>query len=314
MTTADHEPSRDDREDFSAYRATVSQAVVALDVHAEDPDAFRGGLDVVQTGDIHLFTVNAGAHAVHRTEPLIAKAPQHYLKFTLVDAGQGLIVQDGRDTAVRAGDMAVYDTDKPYSLVFDDEIRMSIVMFPKDLLDIPAELLGRITATRFDGTSGVAAVVRPYLASLTQQLATVDAHVAHRLLRTAFDMVGTLLEAELGDATLTTEHGELRRRILTFIDEHLTEVDLGPTAIAAAHFISVRHLHALFREQGTTVSALIRSRRLERCHEELTSPGHATESVSKIALNNGFLDPAHFSRTFRRHFGVPPSSLRPQPR
>ncbi len=40
--------------------------------------------------------------------------------------------------------------------------------------------------------------------------------------------------------------------------------DLPPGAIAAAHHISVRHLHTLFRVSGVTVSDHVRHRRLER--------------------------------------------------
>ena len=299
-----------DLEDFVSYRATVSRAVVALDVRAEDPDRFRGRLEAGITGDIHLFSVDANAHAVHRTPALIAGAPQRYFKFSLIERGTGMIVQDGRETTLRPGDMAVYDTDKPYSLVFDDDIRMSIVMFPRELLDIPSDLLSRITAMRLDGANGVGAMIRPYLSTLTHQIGEVDGHIARRLFRTAFDMVGTLLESELGSATTATSHDDLMRRILDYIDEHLAEPDLNPSQIAAAHFISVRHLHALYSDQGSTVSTVIRARRLDRCYDDLVNPVLATRSVTSIALENGFVDAAHFSRTFRAHFGVPPSSVR----
>src|SRR6478609_38214 len=118
FSTQDALPAPADLLDFSAYRATVSRAVVSLDVHAGDPDGFRGRLETGTTGDIHVFDITADEHAVHRTPALVARAPQHYFKFTVVEQGDGLIVQEGRETALRAGDMTVYDTDKPYSLLF----------------------------------------------------------------------------------------------------------------------------------------------------------------------------------------------------
>ncbi|GAA1972593.1 helix-turn-helix domain-containing protein [Microbacterium pumilum] len=297
--------------DFDSYRATVSEAVVALDVHTEHPEEFQGRLDAGTAGDIHVFDIWADEHAVHRTPALVARAPQHFFKFTLVEHGGGMIVQEGRETALQSGDMTIYDTDKPYSLLFDDAVRMSIVMFPKELLDIPAETLGRLTAIRLDGSSGVGAMIRPFVSSLARQVTEVDGHVARRLFRTAIDMVGTLLEANLASALSTGTHDVLVRRILDYIDEHLSVPQLSPAQIAAAHFISVRHLHALFSDQGTTVSTVIRTRRLERCYDELVNPLCAARSVTAIGLENGFVDPAHFSRTFRAHFGVSPSSVRP---
>lgn len=296
---------------FTAYRHAVSNAVVALDVHTADDQRFRGSLGASVAGDIHVFDIGADSHSVHRTPGLISRAPQQYFKFSLIEHGSGLIVQDGREISLRAGDMAIYDTDRPYSLLFDDTMRMSVVMFPKVMLDIPAETVGRLTATRLDGAGGVGAMIGPYVASLARGAAELDGHVARRMFRTAVDMVGTLVEASLGrDGTSTDAHGTLLRRMLDYIDENLSDSELSPGQIAAAHFVSVRHLHAVFNEQGTTVSTVIRSRRLERCYDALVDPQQAHRSITAVATAHGFVDAAHFSRTFRAHFGVPPSSVR----
>jgi AraC-like DNA-binding protein len=296
---------------FTAYRHAVSNAVVALDVHSEQAASFRGALDVSVAGDIHVFGIEADGHGVNRTPRLISRAPQQYVKFSLIERGAGFIVQDGREIALRAGDMAIYDTDRPYSLLFDETMRMSVVMFPKGMLPLPADAIGRLTATRLDGSAGVGAMIGPYLASLARGAGDLDAHVARRLFRTAVDMVGTLLESHLGPvATSTDVQSTLLRRVLDHIDDHLSDSELSPGQIAAAHFVSVRHLHALFNEQGSTVSTVIRTRRLERSYDMLVDPQQAHRSVAEVAHANGFVDAAHFSRTFRAHFGVPPSTVR----
>ncbi|MEV6342924.1 helix-turn-helix transcriptional regulator [Actinoplanes sp. NPDC051851] len=78
---------------------------------------------------------------------------------------------------------------------------------------------------------------------------------------------------------------------------------LGSAAVAAAHHISVRRLHQLFRHEPLTVAAQIRHDRLERCRDDLAA-GRGT--VSAIAARWGFGDPAHFSRLFRAAYGCPP--------
>ncbi|WP_191089338.1 AraC-like ligand-binding domain-containing protein [Microbacterium radiodurans] len=297
--------------DLDPFRNAVGEAVVNLDVRARDPESFRGALRGQAAGDVHVLTVAAAAHSVHRTESLIRGAAQHYFKFSLIEAGTGMIVQDGRETTLRAGDMTFYDTDRPYSLICEDDTRMSIVMFPKDLLALPSDRLARMTATRLGTDSPVGSLVRPYLASLSGQVRDLDAHTARRLSRTAVDMVATLVEEGMGAAASSSAHESLRSRVLGYIDENLASPELSPPAIAAAHYISVRHLHALFNDQGTTVSTVIRNRRLERCYDELIDPRGVDRSVTSIALANGFVDAAHFSRTFRAHYGVPPSGIRP---
>lgn len=296
---------------FLDYRHAVSRAVVALDVTAPEQDRFSGAIDATVAGDIHVFAIHADRHGVHRTPGLISRAPQQYFKFSRIERGSGMIVQDGRETALRSGDMALYDTDRPYSLLFDDTVQMSVVMFPKVLLDIPAEDTSRVTATRLNASGALGEMVGPYLDSLAGGAHHLDSRIARRMLRTAVDMLSTVLEANLAATSgPVSAHSTTLTHILTYIDVHLSDSNLSPSQIAAAHYISVRHLHAMFSEQGSTVSTVIRERRLQRCYDALTDPYQAHRSIAEIAIAAGFVDPAHFSRVFRAHYGVPPRAVR----
>jgi len=96
-------------------------------------------------------------------------------------------------------------------------------------------------------------------------------------------------------------------QVRRYVDVHLSDPALTPPRIAAAHAISVRTLHEAFEVTGESVGALVRRRRLERCHTDLCAG--AGDTVSQIALRWGFRDSSHFSRLFRRHFGVSPREL-----
>ncbi|MGH3277866.1 MAG: helix-turn-helix domain-containing protein [Trebonia sp.] len=296
---------------FDRYRAAVCQAVVPLNIRSERPERFRGFLGTGSMGDIHVLDISAGAHAVNRTPALIARAPQRYLKFTVVENGTGMVAQDGRETALRVGEMTVYDTSRPYTLLFDGQTRLSVVMFPHELLDIPAELLDQVTATRLRDGTGVGETARACISSVARQIPGLRGTIARHLFRSAIEMAAAVLESSLGTAVAADARATFLRRILGYIDDNLSSPELSPAQIAAAHFVSVRYLHGLFSSQGTTVSTVIRTRRLERCYDVLASPGETGRSVAAIARGSGFTDAAHFSRTFRAHFGVLPSAIRP---
>ncbi len=66
----------------------------------------------------------------------------------------------------------------------------------------------------------------------------------------------------------------------------------------------------LAEAQGTTVAAWIRHRRLERCRKDLADPAFSTAPVSAVAVRWGLPDSAHFSRLFRRTYGLPPAEYR----
>jgi AraC-like DNA-binding protein len=95
-----------------------------------------------------------------------------------------------------------------------------------------------------------------------------------------------------------------------YIEDNLGDPDLKLASIAAAHFISPRYLQALFQRSGLTVSSWVRERRLERCHRDLVDPSLASESVAELAAKWGFLEPTHFSRAYKKQFGVSPREAR----
>lgn len=295
---------------FAKFCDTVAQSIITANVVTDRPDTFHGTFNAGFSRDIHVLDIAADAHAVQRTNALVTSSPQSFLKFSVVEEGQALIVQDGRETHLGPGDMAVYDTNRPYTLAYEEAARMSIIMFPKDQLDIPANLIAHLTARRMSSDIGTGAIIRPFLTSLADNVNDLKGFQARRLYRSAIDLVGTLFDEKLETFAPNHEEGNLLNAIYHYIDAHLGDPGLNPVQIAAAHFISVRNLHMIFHQQQTTVSTMIRTRRLQDCHDDIVNPLLADRTITSIAANYGFLDAAHFSRLFRTYFGVTPSEMR----
>lgn len=64
-------------------------------------------------------------------------------------------------------------------------------------------------------------------------------------------------------------------------------------------------LYAVFNEHGD-VQAYSGERRLQRCYETINADDRAAESIGAIAFSLGFRSEAHFSRAFKKRFGVGP--------
>ncbi|WP_210644202.1 transcriptional regulator FeaR [Pseudomonas sp. Tri1] len=106
------------------------------------------------------------------------------------------------------------------------------------------------------------------------------------------------------------EPSELYRLVIKLVDEQLQEASLSPSHLARQLNLSVRQLYRLFEEQGETVSRYIQGQRLERVAHDLCAYELSHESITQIAFKWGFFDAAHFSRAFKRHFGVSPRDYR----
>jgi len=100
--------------------------------------------------------------------------------------------------------------------------------------------------------------------------------------------------------------------IKTYIEQHLSDPELTPTAIAAAGHVSLRYLHHLFQRDGRTVGAFLRERRLEHCRADLSDPALAARGVCEIARRWGFRDAAVFNRAFKSAYGMTPGAYREQ--
>jgi AraC-like DNA-binding protein len=63
----------------------------------------------------------------------------------------------------------------------------------------------------------------------------------------------------------------------------------------------------LFSDRGMTVSDYIWRARLQHCRHELETQGGKT--ITDVAFSWGFSSSSHFSRVFRKYFGIVPSSI-----
>jgi AraC-like DNA-binding protein len=81
--------------------------------------------------------------------------------------------------------------------------------------------------------------------------------------------------------------------------------------VAAAFRISPRYLHKLFETHGQPFGQTVLKLRLERCANDLASPG-ANRTVTEIAYRWGFGDLSHFCRLFRQAYGMSAREFRQQ--
>jgi len=110
----------------------------------------------------------------------------------------------------------------------------------------------------------------------------------------------------------TATQAAILHRICQTIERTLDDPELSPARVAQAEGISERYLQKLFEGVGDNFTHYVRERRLQRAWADLSNPTEVHRSISEIAYRYGFGDSAHFSRTFRHRFGLPPREFRQQ--
>ena len=300
-----------ERVGLEAYRRAVSASFVPLAIASERPSGFSGALSSVMAGEVAFTEVASTPQRVERTPETIAAGGSGYYKVSLLLCGSSLLVQDGREVTMHPGDLTFYDTSRPYSLLFDGDFRNLIMMFPKRLIEYPASASDALTAVSLGAEHRLAGLTAEFIARSAPELHHLGGSARARLARTGVDLMNTMISAILGSETRgTSREPSPLDGVLRFMTEHLSSPALSPATIAAANFISVRHLHAVFRREGTTVSRWIKERRMERCRVDLADPALAHLSIASIAARWGITDPAYFSRVFRAAYGMSPRECR----
>ncbi|QFY08171.1 helix-turn-helix domain-containing protein [Nonomuraea phyllanthi] len=297
---------------LDAWRTVVCDTLGPLDFRI-DPDApLRGEIEAGQLGSVGVGRVRTSTpHSVHRTRGLIRRDGPELYRVVLAMAGSPRLTQDGRSAQLSRGEFAIYDFSRPYELAYDSAVQLAVFSLPRDLLTLPGGAVDALTAVPITAESGTAALAVPLLHRVTADIETYRPDSAARLSTVVTDLISTAV-AERAEQVRSLSPDSRQRVLLlkvrAFIEQRLGQADLDPATIADAHHISVRYLHRLFESESTTVAAWIRQRRLERCRAELAAGG--TRSVSEIASRWGLPDSAHFSRVFKRAYGMPPAEYR----
>lgn len=304
-------PSVTHVDSLESFRTAVSSSFVPLQVDSDAEGPFRATLSAAGADGVVFTEVDAKPQLVQRTAQTIEAGGSGFYKVSLLLSGTGILIQDGREIVMRPGDLSFYDTSRPYSLLFNEKFRNLIMMFPKDRLEFPTILTDALTAVSLREQHDLARAIAPFIAQASPQLPQLPAVARTKLAHTSLELINTMLSAILDvEQTPRNPHEVMLQKIYSYINANLGSPDLSPGSIAAAHYISIRHLHALFAEHDTTVSTVIKQRRLEQARADLTDPALQSRTVAAIATRWGFVDAAHFSRVFKQRYGMSPSELR----
>ncbi|MET9674871.1 helix-turn-helix domain-containing protein [Streptomyces sp. NPDC006482] len=241
-----------------------------------------------------------------------APRPGHLLG--LLVSGRGELEQDGRRAELSPGDFVLYTGARPFRLELESGHRYFVLSLDTGSTGQLATAAGALTANAALPRSPSGRVLAAMVGELAERAHGFGPLARREMGEHVSAILRTLLrEAGGSESASGPAASGVLDRILAYIDERLAE-ELSPGSIAAAHHISVRHLHALFRESGVTVGDHVRRRRLERIRRDLVDPALAHLPAYVLAARTGLGEASHFSRVFRAEFGLSPRAVRERAR
>lgn len=264
-------------------------------------------------GTIQHERLGQGAMFAIRSAPAeIAYAPAiagdcDFLTMMLQTDGTTLAYQRQRECELARGDICFIDECQPFRLSGAACSEMLLLRMPRIMVMSRFPDMQHLVATRLAGEDPGTSLLAHTLMQIFQIV-----HELRDAQRTAtMNAIIHLLGATSGLAFEPESTHWRVQKALDHIELNLSVPGLTAEQVAQAQHISRRRLDQLFLEAlGQSITGQIWGRRLQRAADDLRDPRWAAASISQIAFANGFEDPAHFARAFKRRFEATPGQWR----
>ncbi|MEM6580649.1 MAG: helix-turn-helix domain-containing protein [Pseudomonadota bacterium] len=240
----------------------------------------------------------------YRSSREVADTNAAYLTLLYLREGREQITAEGREIQLNAGDMMLWDSTQKMRFCVPEQVQKISLLIPEETLisHLPRahDYVGAII--RHDHSMG--AILGSHMQALSAQIGKLSDAQLGAVMDSTLDLLAATLHSEHG-IDRSVQHATLGR-IKDYLVTRLGDATLNPASIARHFGISVRHLYSLFEKQGTSVVAWIRTQRMERARHELMQVALSGKSVTEIALDVGYTDLSHFSKSFKQAFGEAP--------
>ncbi len=284
-----------------------------IEVDPIDQLAYRAMAEVVAMGPLTIAKVKSnGAVVTRKSESAEEKDAKRY---SVIIAVQGDLMISHRlgMSELKAGEFILMDNTHPRTMFVYDEVSLLIVGIPMQVLrrfiPLPEEVEGIKLAAPQAGAIGKRNFYEPII-TIWDTLKKGQLREFTSVLSENFLESISTLYSQCG----RQESGRAAQRISQtkqLIEEELSNPELTVELLAQSLGLSSRYLRGLF-SRSEKISHYILRRRLEECANQLANLLHQNLSITSIAFQCGFNSTAHFSRSFRKQYGVSPREYRRQ--
>jgi AraC family transcriptional regulator, positive regulator of tynA and feaB len=293
------------KKQIQCWTDALTELCGQFDVDPLDAPSLEARVDYTTMSRLKLCQIEVSPHRI--AHPLAHAGPSDhpYVKILFQTYGVSHFEQNGSHFDLMPGDCLAYDVSCPHTIVSPALTRHDVVIVPTELMQERGFHSGKLPPHKISARSGTGRIAHDFMHAAFGEAPRLSPQTAQGVADTLID----LLLLPLREAGISFDRGPVAiyERAQAFIHDHLRDPDLSIDQISTALGCTKRYLHMVFSERGITVNHYIWRARLLNCRQELETQCHKT--ITDVAFSWGFSSSSHFSRVFRRYFGVQPSSI-----
>ncbi|MFZ5692036.1 MAG: helix-turn-helix domain-containing protein [Pseudomonadota bacterium] len=301
------------RDRLSYWVEAVCETYVQLDCDTPHRDrSFSGTIEANRLATLGLSRVTSTAQHVRRTPSKIARAKEDYFLVSIQTKGCGRIVQDNRVADLAPGDFALYDSTRPYELIFDEPFQQHVLQFPGAVLRSRLRNTEKLTARKVCGDRGAGHLMIGMIETLAADIDTLESGSVAAIAESVENILvaGLCSLPGAADPAVSQLASYHRDQIKACVMQRLRDPRLSINDIAAHLRLSPSTIYRAFASEPVSLNTWIWNQRLDGAKRDICDPALAGRTITEIAFSWGFNDAAHFSRIFRARFGCSARELR----
>lgn len=266
------------------------------------PSGFGATVRRRYLGDVILVDCSCDPCAGVRRSSEIARTDGDYLVMLMTLQGSEVVAQNGRQSELGPGSVVVWDSETPAEFYVRTPLVKRSLLVPKPALAEVGARGSLLTGSVLDASAPAVTLLAGYLDALSATIDDLPLGAVPAARNATIELLAAALQSPSvpADGALAT-----RAAAEAFVERRLRDPSLSPAVVAAGVGVSLRSLHRCFEDSADSVAGFIRRRRLARARDDLA----AGQTVGQVARRWQFSDPSHFSRAFKRQFGVSPRDL-----
>lgn len=295
---------------LEAWRWQAQQICGDSRFHFPKRCQFHGSIDARRVAGLDLTLFSSSPLSFEKF-PVVSMHSENRVCIAITQLiGMRRYSQAGKTTILKAGDTTLIDSGRPWSSDCQGDCARLYLRVPYSLMEERLRVPVLPIARRISGTSGLGSILFGLSTSLFRRAEDLTGSEGATAIEAYLRILSACVRDAEGVGTSRCGSDLLFSRIVEYLENHLSETDLNPATIALAMGISVRHAHRVFSHRGRSIADWIRIHRLIECQRDLSDPRHRQKSITEISFSWGFNDSAHFSRSFKKQFGVCPREYR----